>query len=186
MAERQSDDILFEAVKRGDTDAFEILFKIHYSALCQRALSIVKENEIAEELVSDVFYGIWNKRESISIHTSVMGYLHFATRNHCLNYLKTKKTGFVQLDEVENQLKAGEGNPIEQMISDEIMEEWEVRIQQLPPQRQKLFRMNRLEGLTYAEIAKEMDLSELTVRNQVHIALKTLASYMIVGFGFMG
>ena len=65
-------------------------------------------------------------------------------------------------------------NPEEKIISEEIIQLWEEKIKRLPEQRQKVFRMSRLEGLTYAEIAKKLDLSENTVRNQVQIAVQSL------------
>ncbi len=174
MAERQADELLFQALKSGDQNAFEILFKTHYASLCKRALSIVHESSIAQEIVSDVFMNIWKKREKIEIHSSVLGYLFFSVRNHSLNYLKSRKMGYVDLEEVSNLLEAGGGDPVEQIISTEFLDEWEERIKRLPTQRQKVFRLNKLEGYTYREIAQNLNLSENTVRNQVQMAIKSL------------
>ena len=174
MIKTQSDEVLFSSNKEGDEHAFENFFNIHNSSLCQKIVPIVKEKQIVEELISDVFYTIWRKRESIQIKSNIVGYLHFAARNHALNYLKTKKTGWVDLEEVAFTLSSSMSNPEEKIISEEIIQLWEEKIKRLPEQRQKVFRMSRLEGLTYAEIAKKLDLSENTVRNQVQIAVQSL------------
>jgi len=180
MASIKSDALLFAAVKEGNEHAFEIFFRIHYASLCQKIVAIVKEKEVAEELAADVFYTIWKKKASIQINSSIRGYLHFAARNHALNYLKTKQTGWVDLEAVAHSLQASESNPVEKIISSEVLDLWEEKIKRLPPQRQKVFRMSKLEGLTYAEIAEKLGLSENTVRNQVQMAVRSLACLLIL------
>lgn len=173
MSSELTDKRLFKAVQAGDEHAFEILFRSYYNSLCNSAQGIVKEASIAEELVADLFFSIWVKRERIEIKTSVSGYLHFATRNSALNYLKTKKVGFVDIENLQTFIDKNP-NPETRLISMETLDEWEERISQLPPQRQKVFRMNKLQGLSYAEIASQLDLSENTVRNQVQMAVRSL------------
>ncbi len=180
MSGNLTDKLLFEAIRAGDEHAFEILFRSHYNTLCKSAAGIIKDNTIAEELVSDLFFNIWVKRENLHIKTSVGGYLHFATRNAALNYLKTRKIGFVDIDELLQSAQSDAQNPEARIISAETLGEWEERISQLPPQRQKVFRMNKLQGLTYAEIAIQLDLSENTVRNQVQMAVRSLKVITLV------
>jgi RNA polymerase sigma-70 factor (ECF subfamily) len=174
MKEERTDQLLWEGIKAGDEHALELLFKSYYASFCRSALRIVKEEAVAEELVSDVFYSIWSKRDSLDIRSNIRGYLSFSVRNHALNYLKSKKLGYVDLDEVSHQLEVSEDNPEHLLITEETLNAWERRISELPPQRQKVFRMNKLEGLTYKEIAERLSLSEKTVRNQVQIAVRTL------------
>ena len=174
MSGALTDKLLFQAVQEGDENAFEMLFRSYYPSLCQVAFELVRDKEIAEELVSDMFLKIWNKRTTLQIHSSVGGYLHFAVRNHALNYLKSKKMRFVDLEEIESSLPSTDQDPAQVMITDEVLKAWEKKIRQLPPQRQKVFRMNKLEGLSYAEIAAKLALSEKTVRNQVQTAVRSL------------
>lgn len=171
-----TDELLFAAVKRGDSDAFELLFKSYYSALCRTSLLIVKDDDVAEELVSDVFLTIWTNRNEIEIRKSILGYLVFSVRNRSLNYLKKGKKVLVGLHAITNELNVVE-DPSQLLVSKETLKEWENRIKTLPPQRQKIFRMNKLEGLRYREIAEILSLSEKTVRNQVQLAIRDLSTF---------
>jgi len=176
MSHNKTDMLLFQAVKSGNVTAFEILFKLYYSSLCQQAFFITKDKMVAEEIVSDILLKVWRKRDSINIHTTVRGYFFLATRNAALNHLKARKPIAIDVDVLNFSLPSDECSPLEEIISQEALKEWEQKISQLPEQRQKVFRMNKLEGRKYKEIAQELSLSENTVRNHVQLALQTLTS----------
>lgn len=172
--EENLDQSLIARIKSDDERALEILFKKYYEILCHKAVRIVKEDVVAEEIVSDVFFTIWRRRDMINIRSNVLGYLRYAVRNHGLNYLKTRKLGMVDLSDKEYRANTFELNPLESLMMDECMEEWEKKISQLPTQRQKILRMCRLEGLSVAKVASQLSLAEQTVRNQVQLAIKGL------------
>ena len=174
MSNNLTDQELFKSVKAGNEDAFEILFKLYYAPLCTQAVSVLNDNMVAEEIVSDFFLKIWLKRNEIEIKTTVNGYFSSAIKFASLNKLKVKELTTTNLDNELNEALSEEENPLEAMVSKEILEEWEVKIQNLPPQRQKAFRMVKLDGLSYAEAAKMLSVSERTVRNHVQDALKSL------------
>tara|TARA_B100001115_G_scaffold181709_1_gene176484 strand:- start:2710 stop:3273 length:564 start_codon:yes stop_codon:yes gene_type:complete len=182
MNRDQSDLLLFEAVALGDEAAFELLFKLYYSPLCRYVQNMVSDHMQAQELVSDLFLKVWTKRADIHIHSTVRGYFYLAARNMAINQLKQKKQESLSLQEANLQLEAIQENPLEILISEEVIQEWESRINQLPAQRQKIFRMNKLEGKRHEEIAEELSLSVKTVRNHVQLALRslsTLSAYLI-------
>lgn len=179
MDRNLTDRYLFTAIQKGNEHAFEILFKSYHSDLIQVAYQIVKDELVADELVGDVFFSIWNKREKISIKNSVLGYLIVSTRNQSLNFIKNQKSNFVAIDEITDSLADSNQDPVQQLINDENWNFWQQSISKLPPQRQKVFRMNKLEGMSYAEIACRLSLSEKTVRNQVQTALRCLKDMVI-------
>lgn len=179
MSKELTDKLIFRSIKAGDECAFEILFNSYYQELCHLAKGILKNEALAEEVVSDVFLTIWSRRNKINIHKNVRGYLQYVTKNLSLNCQKMESRLFDTIHH-EYQIATSEQNPEEKLLSDEILDEWEQRIKNLPPQRQKVFRMNKFEGLTYTEIASNLNLSEKTVRNQVQLALRTLEFTMAV------
>ncbi|MDW3192254.1 MAG: sigma-70 family RNA polymerase sigma factor [Cytophagales bacterium] len=168
------DELLFAGIKLHDEGALETLFKKYYVTLCRKAVGIVKVDTVAEEIVSDVFFTIWSRRDKINIQSNVLGYLRYAVRNHALNYLKLRKLGTVDLSQMEYQAQTNDLDPLENLMMDECMDEWEDKISQLPMQRQKILRMCRLEGLSVAKVASQLSLAEQTVRNQVQLAIKGL------------
>ena len=178
------DKLLFRGISEGDEHAFKLLFKFYYSALCNSIMSIVKNRMVAEEIVGDLFFKIWEKRETIEIQTSVRGYLFYAVRNLSLNWLKAHKKQNVGLEDVNTILVSKEAGPLDKIIMKEMLEEWEVKISKLPSQRQKVFRMNKIEGKPYKEIARRLSLSEKTVRNHVQLAMRTLSSLCVSVYGY--
>lgn len=176
MEQAQSDNLLFAAVKEGDEHAFEILFKLHYPTLCNASFSIVKDEMVAEELVSDFLLRVWTDAQKLTIQSSVKGYFLIAVRNLSLNHLHGKKQQVLPLEQEEFSFESHEQSPLDVLITEEISYEWEEKIKKLPAQRQKVFRMNKLEGKPLPEIAKELSLSEFTVRNHISSAVRSLAA----------
>ena len=78
-------------IKSGDEQAFEKLFKAQYPALCGYARKYLEDLDQAEEVVQEMFFNFWQKREKIEINISAEAYLFRSVRNSCLNYLKHLK-----------------------------------------------------------------------------------------------
>lgn len=167
----QSQDITLR-IKAGDKQAFEEVFRRCYEEMCGYASRYLEDEDEAEEIVQEVFFNYWNKKETLDIVESLEGYLFRSVRNACLNHLKHMqvRTKFVQqasLNEEENSFS----NSIEVL---ELQERIESCICRLPPERKKIFKLSREEGLKYREIAAQLGLSIKTVETQMGKALKFL------------
>ena len=62
------DLFVLKKIKEGDIKAFESIFRLYYTPLCLYATSITGEQEVAEEIVQDLFYVFWKERESLPIY----------------------------------------------------------------------------------------------------------------------
>lgn len=69
------DLFVLKKIKEGDIKAFESIFRLYYTPLCLYATSITGEQEVAEEIVQDLFYVFWKERESLPILRSIKNYL---------------------------------------------------------------------------------------------------------------
>jgi RNA polymerase sigma-70 factor, ECF subfamily len=161
-------------IRNGNKVAFESIFKLHYSHLCSYANKFVLDIDIAEEIVQELFFQLWQKKEDLNITTSLKSYLFRAAHNSSLNYIKHKN---IQLKYREQTLAEHQDLAYEQSGSSEINELQE-RIRQaidkLPPERRKVFVMNRFDELSYKEVAEKLNISIKTVENQIGKALKFL------------
>lgn len=83
-----------QKIKEGDIKAFESIFRLYYTPLCLYATSITGEQEVAEEIVQDLFYVFWKERESLPILRSIKNYLYGATRNRSLQYLEHREVRY--------------------------------------------------------------------------------------------
>ncbi len=158
---------LFENIRKDDVRSFENLFENYFPRLCAFACQIVNGSQIAEEIVSGVFTTIWLRRKEINIEKSVKSYLYRSVRNHAINYLKSEKKRFTEIDDEVLNTGTGSGQPDSDLAFRELESEIEALISSMPKQRQLVFRLSRLQGLKYAEIAEKLDISVNTVQNHM-------------------
>ncbi|MEN7550787.1 RNA polymerase sigma-70 factor [Rapidithrix thailandica] len=170
--EHQNDEQLFGQLASGSQEALDKLFEKYYSPLCNFALQLVESPDLAEEVVSDVFLTIWLKKSSIELQGKLKAYLYKSVKNQALNYLKRNKDT-TPLEEIENGYLLNTDNAPDTLLHyQEFQDQVETVIGQMPKQRQLIFRLNRLDGLKYNEIAKVLSLSVHTVQNQMVEAVK--------------
>ena len=81
---RPNDEELFLLIKESDTIALKILFNKYYESLCNFVFTIIGNQDLSKEIVSDIFVKIWEKRENISINHRVKNYLFTASKNQAL------------------------------------------------------------------------------------------------------
>lgn len=168
---------LVESIKKGDQKSFEFLFKSYYSNLCKYARNIVHNEATSEDLVMDVFVKLWEAESKLVISSSLSGYLYQSVHNHCLNYLTRKHKRFSELNsetiERLNDLIPTDAtsDPLELMNIDELTARVKQSIEHLPEGCRKVFILSRTEELSHKEIARQLGISENTVKVQVYRAL---------------
>jgi RNA polymerase sigma-70 factor (ECF subfamily) len=173
-----SDKILLTRIKRDDQRALEDLFEKYYNRLCDFAFQYVHSFDLTEEVVSDVFIKVWKKRETLTASGNFKAYLYMAVRRQALDLLKKEQRPF---DELLPETPSNQYQPDEELLFKEFKNHMEGLIDTLPPRRKLIFKMSRLEGLTYREIADILSISIHTVQNQMVEAVKQLSSYAIMG-----
>ncbi|MGD1043943.1 MAG: RNA polymerase sigma-70 factor [Bacteroidota bacterium] len=172
-----TDEELLRRIKGDDPKALKILFERYYSLLCRFAFRFVKTIHLAEEAVSDVFLALWLKKNNIEIRTNLKTYLYTAVRNQSINYVKHHTFSFEDIETVDAQDTISELHPHAHMMYEELKDDIDALLKQLPEKRQIIFRMNRIDGLSYKEIAEILSISIHTVQNQMVAAVKFLSGH---------
>ena len=163
-----------------DMTAYKELYLLMFDSLFHFSYSFVKSKQVAEELVSDVFIKLWQIRSQLNTIDNLKPYLFGITKNFSLSYLaKASKNLSIQLDDMDLNETDIESviefkNPEDLYISKETIKNVMKAIQDLPPQCQIIFSLVKVEGLRYKEVARLLDISVFTVRNQVAIATKKI------------
>ncbi len=168
---KDTDNIL-ELFNSNFNNTVENLFNNHYTELCRKAYRIVNNKDLSEDLVQDVFFKLWEKRNQIVINTSLKAYLNRMVFNESISFLRKNKDLLEFSDEIEqkeiNEVSAGS---LEQKELQVILNS---AINTLSPRCKTIFLLSRIEELTYKQIAEQLEISVKTVENQMGKALKTL------------
>jgi len=161
------------ALENGDRRSFESIFHQLYAPLCRHAWSFLREQEEAEELVQQAFVILWEKRSSIVIETSLEAYLYRAVRNAAMNKLKHLKVVKKHQNFAARYADTTQA-PVEDLLSLELEQKIANALAALPEQCGLVFRMSRMEGLKYQEIADKLGISIKTVENHMGKALRLM------------
>ncbi|GBU06920.1 DNA-directed RNA polymerase sigma-70 factor [Bacteroidales bacterium] len=170
--ERLFRSIAFE----NDQEAFRILFETYYAPMCNYAYRYVEDKQGREDLVQDVFFHLWDKRNEIKISISFLAYLLMSVRNRCLNHIKRKGIeSKANLMEYQNSLHC-DSNAEEIYTASELQSLIGRAIAALPEKHRTAFLLHRNHKKTYQEIADLMSVSIKSVEAYMGKALKTLRS----------
>lgn len=163
----------------GDMKAFDKIYHTYYLYLSAVVTYYVHDNQVAAELVNDVFVSLWRNREHVSC--PLLPYLRQAAQNTAISYLRSAHFNECLLTDhveeiyswLENRIIATD-NPLHVLENRELNALIRKEVEKLPPQCRAVFEARLYKGKSYAEIAEEMQLSTSTVRGQMRIALGKL------------
>ena len=168
-----TDTDLLERLRRGDTTAFDTIFRSWYGPLVGTAERMLRDRAVAEELVQDVMLELWRRRETLSPDGSAQAYLFQATRNRVLNHLRHLK--IERRSEPDVRGETGSTPYADAALAHEELDVAVQRaVQSLPDRCRAVFELSRVHGLKYAEIARTLGISVKTVEAQMGKALRTL------------
>ncbi len=167
-----------DRLRLGDEAVFNLIYRAHWSSLYSAAYNHLRSRELAEEMVQDLFTALWLKREQLTIHTSLRGYLHTAIRHQIYDYIdKQTVRQRVHADLVYQQQDISHAT--EQTVAyDELQTHLMDAVGQLPQPAQMVFRLSRYEYLSTQDIARQLNLSPKMVEYHLTRALKLLRVHL--------
>jgi len=180
MPENENIKRLLTAISvNSDQGAYRELFILLHARLKQFAYSILKSGEEAEELVSDVFIRIWQKREQLENINSPLLYFYTTTKNLALNQLsKQKRQVNLSPEEWLVQVNSLYFDPEQLMLTEEMFRQVKKAVNDLPPRCRLIFKLVKEDGLRYKEVAELLQLSVKTIEAQMAIALRRIGKCM--------
>ena len=158
-----------------DELAFKELYYIYYDRLFRFAMHFVKCEDICEEVVSDVFFNIWQNRRQLSHIENVESYLFKAIKNQSLHYTEKSKQHPVH-DELSFTMEYAidTDNPESLLLNDELNKVLQYAIGSLPDKCRTIFKLVHEDGLPYKQIAEILGISVRTIDAQMAIATKKI------------
>jgi RNA polymerase sigma-70 factor (ECF subfamily) len=160
-----------------DQKAYEELYVSLYKYLYNFAWSFVKSKQLAEEIVSDVFIKVWQKRKTLESIGNFKVYLYVATKNVSLNYLDKKKTlSYSDIQDLSAELISTYSDPEQLLITSDMMLLIHNAIAQLPSRCRLIFQLVKEDKMKCREVAEILQISTKTVENQVAIAVRKIGN----------
>ena len=158
-----------------DKAAYKELFILLHSRLKQFSYSILKSHEESEELVSDLFIRIWEKRDQMPAIESPILYFYTSARNMAFTRIsRLKKQQTLPVEEWLVQMNSIYFDPEHLMMTEEMMRQIKLAVNDLPPRCRMIFKLVKEDGLKYREVAELLHLSVKTIEAQMAIALRRI------------
>ena len=167
-----SDEELILLIQQDDNIAFEALYERYWKKLYYQAARKTDSLEDAQEIVQNIFTSIWLRRQQLHIESNVSSYLAVAVKYKVFKYLaqRYKREAFQQ----DNDWVDFDNSTEDWLQFEELRTRLEQVVSTLPEKCQLIFKLSREQGLTYKQIADELDISVKTVETQLSRALKKI------------
>ena len=172
MKEDRVKYLLFSIAETSDRMAFNELFSHYFPGLVSFANSIIKERQLSEEVVEDVFLKLWENRRTLTSIRNFSHYIYTAAKYASFNALKSRKRRVNE--EIGDDFVLSYNHSENKILSKENLRLIEGTINSLPPKCRIIFRLIKEDGLKYEETAQLLGISVKTVECQMSIATKKL------------
>lgn len=163
----------------GNESAFREIFHHFYPRLQAYVLKVTRDPQMTEEIVQDVLLTVWLKREEFRDIREPESWIFKVATHRTYDYLKKlakqRKLMSTLLSRTPVQEKDTE-NRVQLRESASLLQ---VAVDQLPAQQQIVYKLNREDGLRTDEIAKQLAISQSTVKNHLVRAVRSVRRFML-------
>lgn len=160
-------DIPFVIINKKE---FEEIYRFYWQPLYDFALIKTRDKDSAEEILQDLFVTLWEKRKELRI-INLRSYLFTSVRNRIITYYN--QTQFAGLDYAVDQEA-----PDYPLFLEELEASLQYALDQLPPKTHEIFLLNRFDGKSATEIARQLHIPQRTVEYHITQALRQLKSLL--------
>jgi RNA polymerase sigma-70 factor (family 1) len=152
-------------------ERFKSLFEEHYRPMKSFLYYKLADMDLAEDITQEVFIRAWDKRDAIVFETA-KSYLYKIANNLAINHFNSAKNRFeLKLKDHDRTISE---SPHYVMEKDEFAARLNRALENLPESQRVVFLMNRIDDLTYREIAERLDIGVKAVEKRMHGALESL------------
>jgi RNA polymerase sigma-70 factor (ECF subfamily) len=167
-----SDKLLVERLNKGDIEAFDKLFMKYAGKINSLARRYLGSKEDAEGLTQEVFIKIWENHKTIRSEYSFRSYIFTITYNSLKKIFRDKHMVYEQYQEFLHDKAVN--NTASEISYNEIVKYVDREIDKLTVRQKQIYILSRKKGLSYKEIAKQLNISTKTVENHLNIATKRI------------
>ena len=142
----------------------------------------VRDRMVAEDIVADSFVAFWNSRSKLTSETNLPAYILTIVKNNCLNWLRAQQIHFriqddiasVQSRLVDASIRSLTAMDPSNLFASDVQNIISEATSRMPELTREIFMLSRNAGMTYAEIAAELGISQRRVTSEMQAALSIL------------
>jgi len=169
-----TDQTILALLQEDDERAMERIFDTYYPYLVTTAYHVLMDEHRAKDLVQDVLFHFWTKRDSLTIESGLKSYLRRSVVNRSIDQIRRKKRFGVAEEITDYNQASTEVSTQEMMETSDLQSAIMAAVDSLPERCKLIFSLSRFEDLSHKEIAEQLDISKKTIENQMTKALKTI------------
>jgi len=171
---------IFQRIASDDAQAFAEFYDAYAVKLALYVSRFLGSELWAEEIVHDTFLKLWSIRETLTTVETPAAFVYRMIANRAKDHLKHQEHEVKLQQHLVRLLQQSHTNTTQDLLDYQIGEKlYRQAVQQLPAQRALIYKMRHEQGMSYDEIAKELELSRHTVRNLLNLALKDIRKYLL-------
>ncbi|MEI6138877.1 MAG: RNA polymerase sigma-70 factor [Mariniphaga sp.] len=168
---------IIEELRKGTATAFDNLYKAYSQKLYSFAFTFLKSREDAQEVVQDTYSKIWEKRKSIDSNQSFKSFLFSIGYHSTIDLLRHRLKEAKYREQL--LVKASSNYNLEQAIEfGDLLEHVNHLIEELPPRKLEIYKLSRIEHLSYSEIAEKLNISVKTVENGINFSMNFIRGHL--------
>lgn len=157
---------------------FGRMFRLHWESFFLLACRKVGSSETAKDLVQEAFITLWDRRELLSDESKIPGFLYGVLRNKILQLFEKNEVRLRYVLETARTEPEEAASAHKQLIEKEVAEVIQQAMAGLPSRMKEIYVLKKEKGYSVRQIAGLLNLSEQTVKNQLHLALKRLRAQL--------
>ncbi|AFD05254.1 RNA polymerase sigma-70 factor [Solitalea canadensis] len=157
---------------------FKELFDFYAPKIYSFGNSYLKSNHDAEELVQEVFIRMWNQRDVLDDTKNIKAYIFKTAVNLIYDQLRKRKLEKLHTELSLFQHSEEDHSTLDYLSLGDLQNQINGLIAKMPEQRRLIFTLSRVDGLSYDEIAQQLNISKRTVENQVYRAMSFLKEHI--------
>ncbi len=154
-------------LKNGSENAFEKLYYAYNAKIFYFSMKYMQSKPDAEGIVQDVFTKIWETSENLDPDKSFNAFLFTITKNLIFNKHRKKLNEIAYRDYLKNYLDEIYDKTENEILINDIRSKIDAVVQQLPAKRKHIYLLSREDGLSYKEIAEQLNISQKNCRNSI-------------------
>lgn len=165
-------------LKNGNKQAFEVIYQYYSNSIYSKIIKMTKDEAVADDLLQDIFVKIWERRSFINEAFSFRGWIYKIAENCVYDYYRMLSQDAKMREKLISTFAEMYNHTEDYILNKERSKMLNDALAQLPPQRQAIFKLCKIDGKSYAEAAEILNISASTVSGQLVKATRAIKDHI--------